>query len=70
MFFEKAVLRNFTKSTGKHLRQRLFFNKVAGLRPQACKFIKKETLALVFSCVFCEISKNTFFQRTPLDDCF
>ena len=39
----------------------LFFNKVAGRRPQACKFIKKETLAEMFSCQFCEISKNTFF---------
>ena len=28
-------------------------------RPQACNFIKKETLAQVFSCEFCEISKNT-----------
>ena len=25
-----------------------------------------ETLAQVFSCEFCEISKATFFQRTPL----
>ena len=24
-------------------------------------FIKKESLAQVFSCEFCEISKNTFF---------
>ena len=30
----KGVLRNFTKFTGKHLRQSLFFNKVAGLRPK------------------------------------
>ena len=29
-------------------------------------FIKKDTLALVFSCKFCEISKNTFYYRTPL----
>ena len=29
----KGVLRNFTKFTGKHLRQSLFFNKVAGLKP-------------------------------------
>ena len=28
-------------------------------------FIKKEALAQVFSCEFCEISKNTFFYRTP-----
>ena len=27
----------------------------------ACNFIKKKTLAQVFSCEFCEISKNTFF---------
>ena len=27
-------------------------------------FIKKETLAQVFSCEFCEISKNTFSYRT------
>ena len=32
----------------------------------ACNFIKKETLAQVFSCEFYEISKNTFFYRTPL----
>ena len=30
------------------------------------KVIKKEILAQVFSCEFCEISKNTFFHRTPL----
>ena len=61
VFCEKGVLRNFAKFTGKHLRQSLFFNKVA-----ACNFIKKETLAQMFSCGFCEISKNTFFYRTPL----
>ena len=34
--------------------------------PEAYNFIKKETLAQVFSCEFCEISKNTFFYRTSL----
>ena len=34
--------------------------------PEACNFVKKESLAQVFSCDFCEISKNTFFYRTPL----
>ena len=57
MFRQKGVLRNFAKFTGKHLCQRLFFNKVAG---QACK----ETLAQVFSRECCEISKNTFSYRT------
>ena len=36
----------------------------------ACNFIKKEILTQVFSCEFCEISKNTFSCRTPLGDCF
>ena len=31
----------------------------------ACNFIKKETLAQVISCEFCEISNNTFSYRTP-----
>ena len=62
MFCRKGVLENFAKSTGNHLCQSLFFNKVAG---GACNFIKKETLAQVFSCKFCEISKNTFSHRTP-----
>ena len=29
-------------------------------------FTQKETLALVFSCDVCEISKNSFFSRTRL----
>ena len=36
-----------------------FCEKVAG-------FIKKDTLAQMFSYEFCEISKNTFSYRTPL----
>ena len=35
------------------------------IRPEACNFIKKETVAQVFSCEFCEIFKITFFYRTP-----
>ena len=65
VFCKKGVLRNFAKFTGKHLCQSLLFNKVAGLRPQACNFIKKETLAQVLSCEFHKISKNTFSYRTP-----
>ena len=32
-------------------------------QPEACNFIKKETLAQVFSCEFCEIFKNTFLTE-------
>ena len=39
---------------------------LANHRPEACNFIKKETLAQLFSCEFCEIYKNTFYYRTPL----
>ena len=53
---KKCVLRNFAKFTGKHLCQSLL----------ACNFIKKETLAQVCSCDFCEIFENNFFYRTPL----
>ena len=31
------------------------------LQAEAWNFIKKESLEPVFSCEFCEISKNTFF---------
>ena len=34
------------------------------LQALACAFIKKETLAQLFSCEFFEISKNTFSYRT------
>ena len=52
VFCKKGVLENFSKFTGKDLRQSLFF-------------IKKEILARVFSCEFYEISKNTLFYRIP-----
>ena len=44
--------------------QSFFFNKVAGL--QASNFIKKETLAQMFSCELCEIFNNTFLQNTSV----
>ena len=59
---KKGVLRNFAKFTGKHLCQSLFFYKVACLR-----------LAQVFSCEFCEISKNTISTehlQTPASKLF
>ena len=34
--------------------------------PEAWNFIKKATLAQVFFCEFCDTSKNTFSDRTPL----
>ena len=36
------------------------------VKRKACNFIKKEALAQMFSCEFCEISKSTFSYITPL----
>ena len=33
---------------------------MCSVKRPVCNFIKKETLAQVFSCEFCEISNNTF----------
>ena len=55
MLCKKGFLRNFKKVTRKHLCHSLF--------------IEKETMAQKFSCDFFEISKKSFFCRTPLDDC-
>ena len=63
MFCKKGVLKSLSKYTGKYLCQTLFlFNKVSD---NTCNFIKKETLAQVFSYEFCGIFKNIFFYRTP-----
>ena len=58
---KKGVLEISQNSQEKTCTRVIFLNKVAGL--QACNFIKKETLAQVLSCEFCEISKNNFFTE-------
>ena len=49
VFCKKVVLKNFAKKTPV---------------PEACNFIKKETLAQLFSCKFCEIFESIFLYRT------
>ena len=74
MFSVKRFTRILTKFTGKHLCQSLFLmmlqatknsqeNTCARVSFLACNFIKKETLAQMFSCESCQISKNTFFTE-------
>ena len=74
--WKKCALRNFTKFTGICVRVSFLIKLQAhffGLhktfwgttKKWACNFTKKETLTQVFSCDFCEISVNTFSQRTP-----
>ena len=61
VFSKKSGLRNFTKFTGKHLCQSLFFNKVAGLRP----LLKKRPWPRCFSVNFVKIFRTPFLQNTP-----
>ena len=63
MFCKKGFLKNFAKFTGKKLCQSLFFNKVASLRPKACNFVKKETLAQVFPVNFAKFQKTPFLTE-------
>ena len=48
------------KDTIDHI---ILFEKLDHYGVMVCYFIKKETLAQVLSCEFCEISKNTFFTE-------
>ena len=57
----KGVLRNFAKFTGKHLRQSLYFNKVA----EASNFIKIETLVQVFPVNSAKFLRTPFLQNMP-----
>ena len=56
-YFEKAIC---TKAVVRRCSVKKVFLETS----QACNFIKKETLAHVFSCEFSKISKNTFSYRT------
>ena len=58
VFCKKSVLRNFTKFTGKHLYQGLFFYKVADLRPATILKKRLWHRSLLFNFVK--------FLRTPL----
>ena len=57
---KKRDLTNFAKFTAKHLSQRLFFNKVAGLRPAT--LLKKDICSPVnlasFFCFSFDVSNN------------
>ena len=56
---KKGVLRNFTKFTGKHLCQSLFFNEVAGLRPAT--LLKKRLWQRCFPENFVNFLRTPFY---------
>ena len=61
VFCKKGVLRNFTKFTGKHLCQSLFFNKVAGLKPAT--LLKKRLWHRCFPVNFVKFLRTPFFTE-------
>ena len=62
VFCKKVFLKILQNSKENNCARTSFLIK---LQAEAWNFIKKETLAQMFSCEFCEISKKTFSYRTP-----
>ena len=60
VFCKKGVLRNFAEFTGKHLCQRLFFNKVAGLPGT---LLKKSLRHRCFPVNFTKFLRTPFFKE-------
>ena len=63
---EKGVLRNFTKFTGKHLCQSLFFNKVAGLRHR-CSPVNDTYIGTRIWHAFWHVSTQGRWHVNPAD---
>ena len=59
-FVKRVVYRNFAKFTGKHLCQRFFFNKVAGLSPAT--LLKKSLWHRCFPVNFEKFLRTPFFS--------
>ena len=57
---QKEFLESSQNSQENTCARASFLNNVTGLRPAT---VLKKTLAQVFSCEFCEISKNIFFTE-------
>ena len=61
VFCKRGILRNFTKFTGIHPRQSLFFNKVTGLRPAT--LLKKRLLDRCFPVIFVKFLRTPFYTE-------
>ena len=60
---KKAFL-EISQNSQENTCARVSFLKKVSVRPAV--LLKRATLAQVFFCDFCEISRNTFYDRTPL----
>ena len=66
MYCAKALLKNFAKLAGKYLRQSLFSNEVAGLRPAT--LLKKRLWYICFPVNFVELFFVEHFQWLLLEE--
>ena len=57
----KNVFSRFSQNSQEDTCARVSF--LINCRPEACNFVKKETLVQVLSCEFCEIFKDTFLTE-------
>ena len=65
MFCRKGVAKNFTKGTEKHLPWSFFLIRMRASGLQLKKRLQHKTQS--DTCEFCEIFRNSFFYRTPLE---
>ena len=63
VFCKKVVLRNFVKSTGKHLSQSLFLDKVAGLRHWKRK-LSIDTILESYQSTVNSVVLNTMLRKS------
>ena len=76
VLYKRSVVKNFTKFTGKHLCQSLFFNKVAGLMPatlfkkRLATLLKERLWNRCFPVNFAKFLRTPLLYRTPPDDYF
>ena len=64
----KKVFLKISQNTGENICARVSF--LIKLQADACEFIKKETLAQVFSCEFSEIFQRNLFPQNTSGGCY
>ena len=65
VFCRKEVFNKFSKFTGKHLCQSLFFNKVAGLR--SVTLLKRNSFSFsFFPANFTNFLRTPFYKTPPM----
>ena len=61
---KKGVVKNFAKSTGKHLCPSLLFNEAAGSRPRPATLLKRRLWHRCFHVNFVKFLRTPFIQNT------